>query len=567
MKFLPLSRFLVASTLLSLPLAAAEKEALVIGCAAYENITPLPLVATDVRDVAAALTTLGFHVTPVPDPGIEAFNTALLKFKTTAKGAKVVLVYYSGHGLEHEQENYLLPVDASLDSAAQLRSQAVNVDTLLSDLKATQAPARTVILDCCRDNPFGATVKSWRPATKSAVDANVLRALGEAEIPEATMIVFASSSGRKAASRLNHDSVHSPFTASFLEFIQSPGLSLRDVFDKVEDAVSAATENRQTPVTKYGGSSRVFRELVFLPGGPGVKPPPPLPPPPPPVTVTPATASRAVPFTSSLGLEFVPAGTARVLFSRTETRVRDFRAFATENAAFASTQESMQGYTLEKKGTDSYEWKLAGGTWADPHFTQTEEHPVVCVSLQDAEAFAQWLTTRERASGLIGPRDRYRLPVDEEWSTACGLGKYPWGSAWPPPEGAGNFSGTESKTGPANVPSWSVIAGYTDPHARTAPVAQYQENKYGLYDLSGNVWEWCSTEYRKTLNSDDVRKKIPALEKEKSDDGTPFRVLRGGSWFYVGPANLLSSFRYYGRPTVRYDYYGFRVVLVVGGGG
>ena len=235
------------------------------------------------RDVASTLERLGFHVTRVPDPGIEGFNAALLEFKKTAKGAQVVLVYYSGHGIEHEDINYLLPVDVTLDSAAQLRSQAVQVDTLLTDLKATGAPARTVILDCCRDNPFGAVVKSWRPPTKSAVDGNVLRALGEVEIPEATMVVFASSSGRKAAARLNGDSTHSPFTAAFLEFIQIPGLSLRDIFDKVEDAVSEATGQRQTPVVKYGGSSRVFRDMVFLLGGPAVKrphqAPQPLPPP------------------------------------------------------------------------------------------------------------------------------------------------------------------------------------------------------------------------------------------------------------------------------------------------
>ena len=85
---------------LCFPLMAAEKEALVIGCANYDNITPLPLVATDMRDVASTLERLGFHVTRVPDPGIDGFNTALLEFKKTAKGAQVVLVYYSGHGIE-----------------------------------------------------------------------------------------------------------------------------------------------------------------------------------------------------------------------------------------------------------------------------------------------------------------------------------------------------------------------------------------------------------------------------------------------------------------------------------
>ena len=465
-------------------------------------------------------------------------------------------------GSSHEDINYLLPVDVTLDSAAQLRSQAVQVDTLLKDLKATGAPARTVILDCCRDNPFGAVVKSWRPPSKSAVDGNVLRALGEVEIPEATMVVFASSSGRKAAARLNGDSTHSPFTAAFLEFIQSPGLSLRDIFDKVEDAVSEATGKRQTPVVKYGGSSRVFRDMVFLPAGPGPKPPPPR-------TVTPATASQAAPFLNGLGLEFVPVGTRRVLFCRTETRVRDFRAFASEkaNATFASTQKNMEGYTMEKKGVDSYEWKLAGGTWEDPHFEQGEDHPVVCVSLGDAEAFAAWLTAEERAKGLIGRGDRYHLPTDDEWSAACGLGKYPWGSAWPPPADAGNFCGPESKTGPANVASWNVIEGFKDAYDRTAPVAQFAENKFGLYDLGGNVWERCSSEYRKTMNTAEVRKQMPALENEKSGDGTAFRVLRGGSWVNNDSTSLLSSCRRGNHPAYRSDNHGFRLVLEVGSGG
>jgi len=85
--------------------------------------------------------------------------------------------------------------------------------------------------------------------------------------------------------------------------------------------------------------------------------------------------------------------------------------------------------------------------------------------------------------------------------------------------------------------------------------------------MGGNVCEWCSDEYRKTMNTGEVRKQFPALEKEKSDDGTPYRVLRGGSWISGAPSLLLSSCRGYGHPAARVDGLGFRVVCVVGGGG
>lgn len=266
-------------------------------------------------------------------------------------------------------------------------------------------------------------------------------------------------------------------------------------------------------------------------------------------------------------MEFVPAGTPGLLFCRTETRVRDFRIFSKANASFASTQSQMQGFTLEKKGADSWEWKLVGGHWEDPHFEQNAEHPVVCVSLQDAQAFCLWLTTEERARKLIGPVDEYRLPSDDEWSAAAGTGKYPWGNAWPPPATAGGYCGPESITGLANTPKWSVMEGFKDDFARTAPVGQFAENIFGLHDMGGNVWEWCSSEYRKTMNTAELRKQFPALEEEKSADGTPYRVLRGGSWINDDPAFLLSSYRSYNHPTGWYDYLGFRVVLVVGGGG
>ena len=105
---------------------------------------------------------------------------------------------------------------------------------------------------------------------------------------------------------------------------------------------------------------------------------------------------------------------------------------------------------------------------------------------------------------------------------------YPWGTQWPPPSGAGNYDSSLK----------------VDNFDKTAPVGSFKPNQYGLYDLGGNVWEWCEDWY---------------------DSDQKARVLRGGSWDCVGPRFLLSSFRGVSPPGGRGGYCGFRVVLGVGG--
>ncbi len=181
------------------------------------------------------------------------------------------------------------------------------------------------------------------------------------------------------------------------------------------------------------------------------------------------------------------------------------------------------------------------------------DHPVVKVSWEDAKAFCQWLTHKERGAGLIGPNQSYRLPTDLEWSEAVGLGNetgstpgersgkvpdvYPWGTQWPPPRGAGNFLDQTAKT---KFSSWKIIEGYDDGYATTAPVGSFAANRFGLYDLSGNVWEWC---------------------EDWHDSEQKYRVFRGGSWVSYAPGSLLSSGRGGLHPGGRVVSLGFRVVL------
>ncbi|MGB8166043.1 MAG: SUMF1/EgtB/PvdO family nonheme iron enzyme, partial [Chthoniobacteraceae bacterium] len=191
------------------------------------------------------------------------------------------------------------------------------------------------------------------------------------------------------------------------------------------------------------------------------------------------------PFVNTLGMKFVPVPVAgrttgqKVLFSIWETRVQDYEAFATETKR----------------------------AWTKVTFAQEPAHPAVNVSWEDAQAFCNWLTERERRAGLIRATERYRLSTDLEWSAAIGsktredpkrttptdrsgkVQEFPWGLEWPPPRGAGNFSGEECKG--IEAPGQNILPGYRDNFPTTAPVGSFKANRFGLYDLGGNVRELC----------------------------------------------------------------------------
>lgn len=255
-------------------------------------------------------------------------------------------------------------------------------------------------------------------------------------------------------------------------------------------------------------------------------------------------------WTNSLGMKFVPVPGTPVRFCVWETRVRDFEAFVN-----ATGYDATRGMcSLHRDGL-----KFGVDNWKSPGFTQEATHPVVGVSWEDAKAFCEWLTRIERQQGRLTDQQSYRLPRDAEWSAAVGSGKYPWGEQWPPTAGAGNYAGEEVKT--EDTPSgFIVIRGYNDGHPRTSPVGSFKANPFGLYDLGGNAGEWCEDWYRKEMNTEDLRKRLPDLEND--GDGHKFRVLRGASWILFGQRGLLSSRRGLSTPDYRYCGVGFRCVLV-----
>ena len=148
----------------------------------------------------------------------------------------------------------------------------------------------------------------------------------------------------------------------------------------------------------------------------------------------------------------------------------------------------------EKDGScwihDAEAEKKAGASFRAPGIIQSNRHPVVCVSWNDARAFAHWLSGRSSHT--------YRLPTEAEWEYACRDGgrpiEYAWGNDSPTREipGAGNVADESARR---RFSAWSIMTGYDDGYVFTAAVGSYAANGIGLHDMTGNVWEWVEDVY------------------------------------------------------------------------
>lgn len=264
-----------------------------------------------------------------------------------------------------------------------------------------------------------------------------------------------------------------------------------------------------------------------------------------PTVSDPKQATKETPWENSLGMRFVPVKGTDVLFCIWLTRVQDFEAFVKATGHDAKSGMFSLHADGVKSGVDS---------WESPGFEQTPTNPVCGVSWEDARAFCEWLTKIERIVGRLPATWEYRLPTDAEWSVAVGLpeekgrtpkdkdGKirdvYPWGTNWPPSTIVGNYAGVESKVD--LPPDRPTIPNYNDGFPRTSPVGSFPPNAFGLYDMGGNLWQWCQDLYA---------------------PGELERVLRGGAWSTYDREELFSSRRNNVLPNVRAVGNGFRCVL------
>ncbi len=229
--------------------------------------------------------------------------------------------------------------------------------------------------------------------------------------------------------------------------------------------------------------------------------------------------------------------------SKYEVTVAEFRTFIEASGYRTNAEKEGTSYIYEGK-----EWKeIVGRNWRhDPEGAPApDDQPVINVSWNDATKYCQWLSQKTGQS--------YRLPREAEWEYAAGNGqrhtKYSWGNNAPSGKNGGNVA-DESKN-PANGATWNAkFDGYDDGHWLLAPVGSYLPNTLGLFDMIGNVWEWCS-DWKAAYPTESQTN--PVGPSSGAD-----RIIRGGSW-YDDPQSCRVAFRGSLPPGDRYHGVGFRV--------
>lgn len=220
------------------PAFAESRLALVIGNSAYRSVAPLPNAQNDANKMSELLGAAGFEVMNTPDLSQDDLRKTIGEFagKLAEKGPDTVaLVFYAGHGIQVDGENFIVPVDVDPKREADIPLQAVRLNDLLNTLNSVPNKTRIVMLDACRNNPF---------PTISQTTGRGLAMVDTKSGAPGTFISYSTSPGSEAE---DGSGANSPYTTAVLNVAREPGLSIEDAFKRVRVSVNEATQGRQVP--------------------------------------------------------------------------------------------------------------------------------------------------------------------------------------------------------------------------------------------------------------------------------------------------------------------------------
>ena len=315
-----LSVLAIVSTLVPGAALAENRVALVIGNSSYRSVTTLRNPANDASAVTGVLTNAGFEVMSVSDVTQGDLRRAIRDFaaKVTEKGADTVaLVFYAGHGLQVDGENFLVPVDARIEREGDVAIETMRLADVMNALAAVPAKIRIVMLDACRNNPFEALSKGGK-------------GLAIVDAPTGSIVAYSTAPGAEAQDGAGRNS---PYTAAFLKVVKQPELQIEQLFKRVRLLVNEATDGKQIPWESSSLTSDFWFFPVSVAPAKKIAIAPAVSTPPAPAPAAPSTAQPAAPGTpqpipeqpAAAGQPPAPAAVAQLPSAEDLAKVRELQ--------------------------------------------------------------------------------------------------------------------------------------------------------------------------------------------------------------------------------------------------
>jgi formylglycine-generating enzyme required for sulfatase activity len=481
---MPLKIFLILFTLsvmLSSPANADSKEraiknltsqnierrvAIVIGNSDY-SFSPLKNPVNDAKSVTKALKRLNFKVYDYYNLSREDIMRAVNRFTESENRGGTALFFYAGHGVQSNGNNYLVPINSNIKTETDIEFESVNMNRVIGKMNEAGNRVNIVIMDACRNNPFESKYRS------------VSGGLATVDAPIGSFIAYATAPGSVAA---DGDDENGVFTKAFINVLENTkGITIEKAFKLIRSSVRQATEGKQIPWT----SSSMEGDFFFSPSEkslvniqqPQLKTP-----------ASKKSNSNTTYTENYTGMKFVkvPAGCFKMGSYPNE---RSISADETPLHRVCLGEYYIGAYEVTQN-----QWQKITGI-NPSHFNGCGECPVENISWEDAQYFIEKLN---RKTGK-----NFRLPTEAEWEFAA--------------RDAGQI-----KLSPSDLSPYAWFS--KNSFGKTHEVGKKLPNKLGIYDMLGNVQEWCEDFYESSYYS------FSSLNNPKGPQNGTRRVLRGGSW-------------------------------------
>ena len=557
----------------------AADYALLVGVKNYgqlSGLNALKYTENDVEALAKLLLANGYRQENVTvltqsrsqkEPGLSPTSENILReLDLILKGLNPddsVLLAFAGHGVKfvNGKASYFCPIDTEIKG----RNHLISYESIYAKLKVCPASRKLLLSDACRNDPLSTTGRAIPSVTRS-----------EPQIPPgSTVALFACQAGQEAQE--DKDLQHGVFFHYVLDGLRGAAdrqgkdstgngngtIELTELVaytqQHVKDHVRGKFRTSQNPELQTHVTN--IQQLIRYP-----------------VLRVKSTITNSI----GMNLVEIPAGTfmmgsgksaaeiARLFDSKAvnyedehpqhrvkitksfrlgvyEVTVGQFRQFVNATGHQTEAEKDGEGGHGWNEKTEKFEGRDPKYNWENTGFDQTDEHPVVNVTWNDAVAFCKWLSRKEGKT--------YRLPTEAEWEYACRGGTTSLYQTGDDPNGlaaVGNTADQTAKDKWTNYQTFDYLS-VRDGYVFSAPVGRYRPNSFGLYDMHGNVFEWCQDWYDGGYYG-----KSPSADPGGPSSGSS-RVLRGGSWRHRARSNR-SAYRLRLAPDSRYSFLGFRVV-------